>query len=153
MYANATTNRCADRHLPFFFSFFFSSLRFWDGGQEGSDFWHAASSLSLLTESLYEVWVLEPERRRDAESMREAGLEPVAAAATTTIITTTTTVVSLGFRIGRHERRRGAGGSACVLYVDAESPRNEYLTRMRTQLLNPHQLVHPFFHLSQYTEI
>ncbi|CAN0162429.1 unnamed protein product, partial [Laminaria digitata] len=42
--------------------------------QETTDFWHAADSLSLLTESLYEAWVLQPERRRDAESMKEAGL-------------------------------------------------------------------------------
>ncbi|CAM9192953.1 unnamed protein product, partial [Scytosiphon promiscuus] len=42
--------------------------------QENTDFWHAADSLSLLTESLYESWVLQPERRRDAESMKEAGL-------------------------------------------------------------------------------
>ncbi|CAN0114952.1 unnamed protein product, partial [Ectocarpus sp. 8 AP-2014] len=42
--------------------------------QENTDFWHAADSLALLTESLYESWVLQPERRRDAESMKEAGL-------------------------------------------------------------------------------
>lgn len=42
--------------------------------QEGSDFWHAATSLALLTDALYEKWVLEPERLREAESMREAGL-------------------------------------------------------------------------------
>lgn len=49
--------------------------------QENTDFWHAADSLSLLTESLYESWVLQPERRRDAESMKEAGLGVVAAPA------------------------------------------------------------------------
>lgn len=49
--------------------------------QEGSDFWHAATSLSLLTESLYQVWLLEPERRRDAESMRQEGLESSARSA------------------------------------------------------------------------
>ncbi|CAB1111529.1 unnamed protein product [Ectocarpus sp. CCAP 1310/34] len=41
---------------------------------ENTDYWHAADSLALLTESLYESWVLQPERRRDAESMKEAGL-------------------------------------------------------------------------------
>lgn len=49
--------------------------------QENTDFWHAAESLSLLTESLYEAWVLQPERRRDAESMKEAGLGVAAAPA------------------------------------------------------------------------
>lgn len=48
------------------------------GVQENTDFWHAADSLSILSESLYEAWVLQPERRRDAESMREAGLGAVA---------------------------------------------------------------------------
>lgn len=58
--------------------------------QENTDFWHAADSLALLTESLYESWVLQPERRRDAESMKEAGLgvvdalTPAASAAATT---------------------------------------------------------------------
>lgn len=45
--------------------------------QENTDLWHAADSLEMLTESLYEAWVLQPERRRDAESMREAGLGDV----------------------------------------------------------------------------
>lgn len=34
-----------------------------------------------MTESLYEAWVLQPERRRDAESMKEAGLGIAAAPA------------------------------------------------------------------------
>lgn len=49
--------------------------------QENTDLWHAADSLSLLTESLYECWVLQPERKRDAESMKEAGLGAASAAA------------------------------------------------------------------------
>ena len=49
--------------------------------QENTDLWHAADSLSLLTESLYEAWVLQPERRRDAESMKEAGLGVASASA------------------------------------------------------------------------
>lgn len=89
---------------PIFTHFYICS----DGGQEGSDFWHAASSLSLLTESLYEVWVLEPERRRDAESMREAGLDSAAAAATTAT-TTTTAVVSLDFFMTESTNRSNLG--------------------------------------------
>lgn len=49
--------------------------------QEGSDFWHAATSLALLTDALYEKWVLKPERLREAESMREAGLGAAGAGA------------------------------------------------------------------------
>lgn len=73
--------------------------------QENTDFWHAADSLALLTESLYESWVLQPERRRDAESMREAGLGVVdaptpAASATAAAAAPGVTTPATGVQVG-----------------------------------------------------
>lgn len=68
--------------------------------QENTDFWHAADSLALLTESLYESWVLQPERRRDAESMKEAGLGVVDALTPAASATPGVTTPATGAQVG-----------------------------------------------------
>lgn len=81
--------------------------------QEITDFWHAADSLALLTESLYEAWVLQPERRRDAESMREAGLGGVGSSAASSQVATAATAVKQS--VGDVGQETGNADSGAVL--------------------------------------